>query len=234
MAEGTRLALDALERSLGVRFRNAELLTRAFTHASYVHDVGGDLEDNERLEFLGDAVLELVVSHYLFRKEPPLSEGEMTKRRAAIVCEASLAALARMLDFPRYIRLGRGEELSGGRERPALLADVFEAFVGALFLDQGPEGVAAFCERHVFPRVESGLIDAHADYKSTLQEWIQRQGTTAIQYEVVAERGPAHDREFVSRVVIDGETFGEGVGRSKKEAEQKAAYEALRRLGVLD
>ncbi|WP_252393511.1 ribonuclease III [Hydrogenibacillus sp. N12] len=228
---------EALARhlaALGLSVRRPELFVIAFTHASYVHDAGVKAEeDNERLEFLGDAVLELVVSDYLYRKVPPLTEGEMTKRRAMIVCEASLATFARALGFPPLIRLGRGEDISGGRDRPSLLADVFEAFVGALYLDQGLDGVVRFFEHHLVPRIENGEIEAHLDYKSTLQEWLQQKGTVHIQYEVVTERGPAHDREFVSRVVIEGEAFGEGVGRSKKEAEQKAALEALRRLGVL-
>jgi ribonuclease-3 len=219
---------DELQDALGVRFRTESLLHQAFTHASYRNEHRRSaVEDNERLEFLGDAVLEIVVSEHLYRTRPDLPEGELTRLRAAIVCEPSLVRLAKKLHFDRYVRLGRGEERSGGRSRPALLADVFEAFIGALYLDQGLDAVKAFAERHVFPDV---LQETPRDYKTTLQEWVQQHVGRDLHYEVVAERGPAHAKEFEVRVLIGDEVLGEGTGRSKKEAEQRAAAQALAKL----
>lgn len=219
---------DELQEALGVRFRTVSLLHQAFTHASYRNEHRrATVQDNERLEFLGDAVLEIVVSEHLYRTRPDLPEGELTRLRAAIVCEPSLVRLAKKLQFDRYVRLGRGEERSGGRARPALLADVFEAFMGALYLDQGLDAVKAFAERYIFPDV---LQDTPRDYKTTLQEWVQQHVGRELHYEVVAERGPAHAREFQVRVTIGQQVWGEGIGRSKKEAEQRAAAEALARL----
>ncbi|MCL6637295.1 MAG: ribonuclease III [Alicyclobacillus sp.] len=219
----------ALSAELGVSFRDPSLLKQAFTHASYRNEHRRpSLEDNERLEFLGDAVLELVVSEYLYRTQPDLPEGELTRLRAAIVCEPTLVRFARELQFDRYVRLGKGEERSGGRRRPALLADVFEAFMGALYLDQGLEAVQEFASRHMFPRVpEYATIP---DYKTTLQEWVQQHLGRELRYETVEERGPAHAREFVVQVWVGHECLGKGVGRSKKEAEQQAAGEALAKL----
>ncbi len=221
---------DALVADLGIQFQSLPLLKQAFTHASYRNEHRRPhLEDNERLEFLGDAVLELVVSEYLYRTNSNLPEGELTRLRAAIVCEPSLVRFARRLGFDQYIRLGRGEERSGGRNRPALLADVFEAFIGALYLDQGLAAVQSFMNRHFFPYLGDY---AHAlDYKTALQEWVQQHVGKDLRYEIVEERGPAHAREFVVQVCIGAEVMGKGTGRSKKEAEQKAAREALAKYG---
>src|SRR3954467_6641187 len=164
-----------LQESIGVTFTNLKLLKQAFTHSSYVNEHRRKpYEDNERLEFLGDAVLELTVSKFLYLKYPMMSEGELTKLRAAIVCEPSLVSFANELNFGKYILLGKGEELTGGRTRPALLADVFEAFIGALFLDKGIETVYTFLEKNVFPKVDSGNFSYVMDFKSQLQESVQR------------------------------------------------------------
>ncbi len=221
---------DDLQANLGVQFSSQVLLKQAFTHASYRNEHRKpQLKDNERLEFLGDAVLELVVSEYLYRTKATLPEGELTRLRASIVCEPSLVQFARRLNFDRYIRLGRGEERSGGRHRPALLADVFEAFIGALYLDQGLAAVQSFMDVHFFPYLNE--YAAGFDYKTALQEWVQQHGAgRELRYITVEERGPAHAREFVVQVWIGTDIMGHGMGRSKKEAEQKAAGQALEQL----
>ncbi|WP_181348822.1 ribonuclease III [Thalassobacillus sp. CUG 92003] len=224
---------STLQRKLGITFNRIELLRQAFTHSSYVNEHRKtDQEDNERLEFLGDAVLELGVSQYLYREFPDMAEGELTKFRASIVCEISLVRFANELHFSDLILLGKGEEMTGGRNRPALLADVFEAFIGALYLDQGFEVVVRFLQEHVYPKINQGAFSHAMDYKSQLQEFIQRDKNNRIDYEIVEEQGPAHNRQFVAHVRIQDETSGIGYGRTKKEAEQKAAEEALIRKGA--
>lgn len=222
------------QEQIGIFFRNEKLLMQAFTHSSYVNEHRKRLhEDNERLEFLGDAVLELTVSQYLFEQFPQMSEGELTKLRAAIVCEPSLVTFAHALSFGDLVLLGKGEELTGGRMRPSLLADVFEAFIGALYLDQGMEAVVQFLEKTIFPKIREGAFSHVMDYKSQLQELVQRDGSGVLEYKILQERGPAHNKEFVSRVSLNGEELGIGVGRSKKEAEQRAAQMALAKLKQL-
>ncbi|MGM8364170.1 ribonuclease III [Virgibacillus sp. W0181] len=220
--------VQQLEQQLNLSFKNETLLEEAFTHSSYVNEHRGKIfSDNERLEFLGDAVLELAVSQYLFRKYEKMSEGEMTKLRASIVCEESLVGFAVHLNFGDYILLGKGEEQTGGRTRPALLADVFESFLGALYLDQGYEQAQKFLESHVFPLIHTGAFSHAMDYKSQLQELVQKQKDYAIEYEIVEESGPSHKKEFISRVKVKDHPFKEGRGRSKKEAEQRAAKKML-------
>ncbi|MGG5252980.1 ribonuclease III [Neobacillus sp. SM06] len=219
------------QQSIGISFADEKLLIQAFTHSSYVNEHRRKpYEDNERLEFLGDAVLELTVSQFLFKKYPMMSEGELTKLRAAVVCEPSLVSFAHELGFSQYILLGKGEELTGGRERPALLADVFEAFIGALYLDKGIEKVTEFLEKVVFPKINAGAFSHVMDFKSQLQELVQRDGMGSLEYRVLQEKGPAHNREFVSRVSLNGEELGVGTGKSKKEAEQHAAQKAMEKL----
>lgn len=223
--------LKQLQQKLELAFQNRQLLKQAFTHASYVNEHRfSQYEDNERLEFLGDAVLELTVSEHLYRLFPDRPEGELTKLRAAIVCEPSLVKFAESLEFGQYVLLGKGEELTGGRTRPALLADVFESFIGALYLDQGLEAVTAFLHRHVFPKLNLDGKLATSDFKTELQELTQHHGMGALEYRIVEERGPAHEREFVAEVCMEGRPLGQGTGRSKKEAEQQAAAVALELL----
>lgn len=222
-----------LQEKIGVRFHDESVLRQAFTHSSYVNEQRGKrIQDNERLEFLGDAVLELTVSQFLYKTFPKMSEGEMTKLRAAIVCEPSLVKFAELLEFGDLVLLGKGEELTGGRQRPALLADVFEAFVGALYLDQGLDAVFAFMEKYVYPRIDKGEFAQVTDFKSQLQEFVQQDNLGDIQYRIVEEKGPAHNREFVSEVLLNSRALGVGTGRSKKEAEQQAAARALIKLGA--
>ncbi|MDP4162640.1 MAG: ribonuclease III [Bacillota bacterium] len=219
------------QKNLSIYFENELLLKQAFTHSSYVNEHRRKpFEDNERLEFLGDAVLELTVSQFLFKKYPMMTEGELTKLRAAIVCEPSLVHFAEELSFGKMILLGKGEEMTGGRARPALLADVFEAFIGALYLDKGIAEVTDFLDKVVFPKINAGAFSHVMDFKSQLQELIQRDGIGSIEYKVLQEKGPAHNREFISLVSLNGEELGTGTGRSKKEAEQHAARMALGKL----
>jgi len=226
--ERARMQFDELQKQLNISFQNKLLLYQAFTHSSYVNEHRRKLfTDNERLEFLGDAVLELSVSKYLFEKYPTMSEGELTKLRASIVCEPSLVIFANELNFGHYVLLGKGEELTGGRERPALLADVFEAFIGALYLDQDLDTVVTFLARVVFPKVDVGAFSQAMDFKSQLQEMIQQANSGSLNYEIIDERGPAHNRTFVSSVLLNGQELGVGRGKSKKEAEQQAAQRAM-------
>ncbi|MCX7568457.1 ribonuclease III [Tumebacillus sp. DT12] len=225
---------EKLLSNLDIKFENRKLLKQAFTHASYRNEHRTEAgQDNERLEFLGDAVLELLVSEYLFLKYPKMPEGELTRLRAAIVCEPSLVRFATKLEFDKYIRLGRGEEISGGRKRPALLADVFEAFVGAFYLDQGLMAVKDFLHRFVVSELQDVNAPLLSDYKTMLQEHVQREGLGALVYQILEERGPAHNREFVARVMLDQKPMGEGSGRSKKEAEQHAARMTMMMLGKI-
>jgi ribonuclease III len=223
--------LARLEQVTGLKFHNRKLFQQAFTHTSFTHEkkATGVHPDNERLEFLGDAVLELAVSEYLFQRYPKMSEGDLTRTRARVVCEASLASFAKELGFGEHVRLGKGEEMTGGRSRPSLLADVFEAFIGALFLDSGLEQVKKFLERVVFPKVNSDWLKNMLDAKSQLQEVVQQGRLGTLEYRIVETRGPAHDRHFVVEVCLDQKPIGKGTGRSKKEAEQRAASEALAR-----
>ncbi|MBA4547476.1 ribonuclease III [Thermoactinomyces intermedius] len=223
--------LARLEQVTGLKFHNRKLFQQAFTHTSFAHEkkATGVHPDNERLEFLGDAVLELAVSEYLFQRYPKMSEGDLTRTRARVVCEASLASFAKELGFGEHVRLGKGEEMTGGRSRPSLLADVFEAFIGALFLDSGLEQVKKFLERVVFPKVNSDWLKNMLDAKSQLQEVVQQGRLGTLEYRIVETRGPAHDRHFVVEVCLDQKPIGKGTGRSKKEAEQRAASEALAR-----
>jgi ribonuclease-3 len=225
--------LKQLQSQLGIFFRDTHILKQAFTHSSYVNENRmANHKDNERLEFLGDAVLQLTVSHYLFQMYPHRPEGELTKLRASIVCEPSLVLFAEDLDFGAYVHLGKGEEITGGRTRPALLADVFEAFIGALYLDQGLEAAKAFLETYLFPKISADGKPQIADYKTVLQEHIQQRGLGLLEYKIVDERGPAHEKEFVSEVFMDEALLGRGSGRSKKEAEQQAAAQALLKMNV--
>ncbi|KOF10386.1 ribonuclease III [Planococcus glaciei] len=229
--ESARLAFEQLQKELNIEFKNPALLYQAFTHSSYVNEHRRrHYTDNERLEFLGDAVLELSVSHFLYAKYPEMSEGELTKLRAAIVCEPSLVLFANELNFGKYILLGKGEEQTGGRTRPALLADVFESYIGALYLDQGMEPVVKFLEVVLFPKVGTGAFSHVMDYKSQLQELVQQKNNGALIYEIIDERGPAHSRIFVTRVSLADQELGIGNGRSKKEAEQQAAQLAIQKL----
>jgi ribonuclease-3 len=215
---------DPLEQRLGLTFQNRAVLLEAFTHSSYVNENKGQkLPDNERLEFLGDAVLQVIISEYLFSKFPKVEEGKLTKMRASIVCEPSLVRFAEALHFGHYVLLGKGEEATGGRSRPSLLADVFEAFVGALYLDQGLDIVKLFMHKFVMPHLKLDDARRDTDFKSRLQERVQQLGLGKPDYRIVDEQGPAHERAFVAEVSLNGHILGQGMGRTKKDAEQSAA-----------
>lgn len=220
--------LKLLQSALGTPFLNKKLLRQAFTHSSYVNENRtAGYRDNERLEFLGDAVLELMMSEYLYTTFPNKPEGELTKLRASIVCEPSLVRFAEQLQFGQYVLLGKGEELTGGRNRPALLADVFESFLGALYLDKGIDAVRDFLQRHIFPKLVDGADSPMIDFKTQFQELVQHEGLGTPEYQITGERGPAHDRQFDAQVVLGGNVLGTGSGRTKKEAEQQAAAKAM-------
>lgn len=220
--------INELRKKYGVVFKNSDLLEQAFTHSSYVNEHRNlNLSDNERLEFLGDAVLELQVSQYLYKQYPDLPEGKLTKMRAAIVREDSLSRFAKECSFDRYMLLGKGEENTGGRKRPSLLCDLFEAFLGALYLDQGFDAVWSFSEQVIFPQVEAGAFSHEMDHKTRLQEVLQKNGDIDIEYRLIKEEGPAHERIFWTEVYAGGRLIGTGQGKSKKLAEQNAAEQAL-------
>lgn len=210
-----------LEEVLGIHFNNKSLLTEALTHSSYGNE--HNMPYNERLEFLGDAVIELLMSQYLYLKSE-ISEGQMTKKRAQSVCEEALIKYADKINLKEYMLLGHGEELSNGRNRPAIIADCFEALFGAVYLDQGYFVACELFEKLVIPHLD--LLNDIKDYKSTLQEYVQSFKNT-ISYELISEEGPAHDKTYTVKVLMDGVTLGVGVGKTKKEAEQNAAKEAL-------
>ncbi len=216
-----------LEAFFGIEFNDRRLLLTALTHSSYANE--HDVESNERLEFVGDAVLDLIMARYLYEENRHYNEGKLTKRRARYVCEAALVEYAKACELGEYLLLGYGEEKSGGRQRHALLADAFEAFVGALFLDQGFEAVYTVAEKVVFPYVEKSDEREFIDFKSHLQELVQSD-RRELSYQLVSEEGPSHDRVFTTRVFLDEILMGEGRGRTKKEAEQRAAEEALSKL----
>ena len=208
---------------LGIKTDQLELYETAFTHTSYANEHG--LTSYERLEFLGDAVLEQVMSEYLY-KNTDYNEGKMTKMRAHYVCENALYEYSLKLGLNDYLRLGNGESLNGGKYRKAIVADIYEAFIGALFLDQGIETAKAFIYQTAIPCLENHTIDFFDDYKSKLQELVQTD-KRSLEYVITKEEGPAHNRTFTAIVKIDDIIYGEGVAHSKKEGEQEAAKNAL-------
>ncbi|UOB21387.1 ribonuclease III [Macrococcus armenti] len=226
-----KLRLNDTLLNLNIKPKQIELYIQAFSHSSFINDFKlAKVEDNERLEFLGDAVLELMVSQYLFQKHPDIPEGKLTKLRAAIVCEPSLVTFAKLLNFDQLILLGKGEEKTGGRTRPSLIADAFEAFVGALYLDQGHDMTKQFFDYFIFPEITEELMHGLIDYKTYLQEYIHKLKNLQVTYHLIKEEGPAHFKTFTSEVRIEGEMIGIGAGRTKKESEQKAAQAALNLL----
>lgn len=223
--------MEAIERKLNYTFRDKLLLANALTHSSYANENRGhSCESNERLEFLGDSVLGFVVADALYRRESELPEGRMTRVRAQLVCEDSLRRVATELGLGSYIRLGRGEEHTGGRNRASILADAVEALIAAMFLDGGLEVARAFIERNILSALDKGDWLAFGDGKTELQELVQRKSGQTLSYELVSESGPDHNKTFRMRVLLNGEPIGSGVGRTKKEAEQSAARAALKEL----
>lgn len=222
-----------LEKKLGFKFKNTDLAEQAFTHSSYAHEKKMDpLKCNERLEFLGDAVLELVISEKLYLHYPNLPEGELTKFRATLVCESSLAKKAYEIELGKYLYIGKGEEMSGGRGRESTLADTFEAVMGAVFLDQGLDAAKMMLLKLFNEEIEKGPKNfTGGDYKTALQEEVQKTDKDGVSYDIVSESGPAHDKTFVAIAIASAKEIGRGSGKSKKEAEQDAAFAALKSMG---
>ena len=223
---------DALQTGLGYTFKRHNLLRHAITHASLVHEQGLEAsESNERLEFLGDAVLELCISDLLYHRFPDMAEGELTRRRAALVCESNLAETARRLMLGDYLLLGQGEAHEGGRNKDSILSDAFEAILGAIFLDGGLEEVRLVIMKLFGPISDSAAIQSK-DYKTTLQELLQKSSHETATYTITNESGPAHRKIFTAGAFHRGRFLGSGSGASKKAAEQEAAKAALEKLGA--
>lgn len=215
-------------KKIGFDVVDIHLYMQAFMHSSYVYNLGANrISSNERLEFLGDAVLELMVSDFIFSKFETLPEGDLTKLRANIVCEPSLVIFATDLKMEEMLLLGPGEEKTGGALRPSIISDMYEAFLGALYLDQGRESVHHFLSQYVFPKITSKNFSATMDYKTTLQEYVHKYYKESVKYILIHEEGPSHNKIFTQAVELSGRVIGEGTGSSKKEAEQIAAKQGL-------
>lgn len=223
--------MTELEESIHYKFNNRKLLTEALSHSSYANENKRNRRSNERLEFLGDSVLSIVVSQYLFEHFSHLPEGELTKIRASLVCEKSLHIFARQIDLGRFLLLGKGEENTGGRERASILADAFEALIAAIFLDGGLEAARTHILRFIPEDIEAQRHAAFNDYKTILQEVIQQNPEEKVEYVIVDQSGPDHNKAFTVNVCLNTNVIGIGTGRSKKEAEQMAAKEALKLMG---
>ena len=220
--------METLEKKLGYSFSNRELLSEALNHSSYANEHrGAGISSNERLEFLGDSVLGFVTAEFLFKNYPRLPEGDLTRMRAALVCEQSLYEVAKMLELGQYLKLGKGEEAGGGRERQSILAGAVEAVFAAVYLDGGMEQIRGLIHRVLLSRAPAA--EERKDYKTTLQEIVQRKIGQQLTYHMVEESGPDHNKTFVFEVRLNGEPIGRGDGHSKKEAEQAAARDALER-----
>ena len=219
-------ALQKLQDKIGYQFQDIALLKQALTHSSFANEQKiNKLENYERLEFLGDAVLELVSSEFLFHENKDMPEGQLTKLRASMVCEPSLAYCAKDIGLGKYILLGRGEEATGGRNRDSIISDVMEAVIGAVFLDGGIEYAKKFIFQFILSDLENKIL--FMDSKTLLQEEVQKDNTAQLRYELVKETGPDHDKQFQVEAYLDNKVIGMGVGKTKKAAEQQAAYEAL-------
>lgn len=222
--------MTEIERKIGYTFKNVNLIETALTHSSYANET--KKESNERLEFLGDSVLSIIISDYIYKRLPDVDEGWLSKYRATLVCEQSLNEIAKKISLSKYILLGKGEEMTGGRERPSIVSDAFEAVIAAIYLDAGIEFVRKWVMdlmRDAVEEVASG--QKYADYKTMLQEALQKGTKGKVTYRTVAESGQDHNKIFEVEVLVDGVSQNTGRGRSKKEAEQDAAHTALSNIG---
>lgn len=218
--------LDELELKIGYQYKDKTLLEQALTHSSFANEQKINKSKNyERLEFLGDAVLELVSSDFLFKTNPDMPEGQLTRTRASMVCEPALAYCARDLELDKFIRLGKGEEMTGGRHRDSIISDVMEAVIGSLYLDGGFDVAHDFIHKFVLSDLENKKL--FYDSKTVLQELVQASKDGMLSYELLAEEGPDHDKLFHVEVYVNGKALTKGCGRTKKAAEQQAAYEAI-------
>ena len=223
--------LQELEEKIGYHFKDKKYLKTALTHSSYANENKKAGPSNERLEFLGDSVLGVVVADYLFKHRPDLPEGDLTKIRSSLVCEKALCGYSKQMGVGDYLRLSHGEQNSGGAERSSILADAFEAVLAAIYLDGGMEKAREFVLRFTVPEMENPKPKAFKDYKTALQEIVQQNPEEKLNYVLVGESGPDHNKHFVVEVHLNSNVIGKGGGRSKKEAEQQAAREALELMG---
>lgn len=219
-------SLKKLQEKIGYAFKDESLLKQALTHSSFANEQKiNKIGNYERLEFLGDAVLELVTSEFLFKRNKDMPEGQLTRMRASMVCEPALAYCARDIGLDEHILLGRGEESTGGRERDSIISDVMEAVIGAVFLDGGIDAAKGFIHNFVLSDLENKIL--FLDSKTLLQEEIQKDNTAQLRYELIGEQGPDHSKEFSVEAYLGDKLIGTGTGRTKKAAEQQAAYKAL-------
>lgn len=219
----------AIEQNIQYEFNNKSLLKQALSHSSFINEMKKTgMESYERLEFLGDAVLELITSEFLFENYKELTEGQLTKLRASIVCEFTLSAVSEMLQFGEYVLLSKGEELTGGRNRSSILCDLFESVLGAIYLDGGMEPARTYVKTFLLTDIENKSL--FYDAKTTLQEMVQKDGKGVVTYEILEESGPDHNKKFVTEVSVDGVPLAQGEGSSKKNAQQMAAYKAILKL----
>jgi len=233
MEESRKQLLKELQVALGVNFNDIRLLNQSLTHTSYAYEVNGNngMFQNERLEFLGDTVLSLVVSEYIYKKYPDYMEGNLAKIRAKVVSKPILAKIAKHLNLGKYLLLGKGEDMTGGRERHSILANAFEAVIGAIYLDSGLEKSRYFILEQLKEEIEKITYNVHVqDHKTDFQEFTQKKFKVLPFYKVINKEGPDHNRIFEVAVMVKGKIWGTGKGWSKKEAEQKAAYFALQQL----
>ncbi len=225
--------IEQLISTLGIEWSSPELLFTALTHSSYAHENKREhIEHNQRLEFLGDAVLELIISEYLYDRFTTFPEGVLTKMRAGIVCEPSLAAVANTMKLGQFIKMGKGEERSGGRKRPSILADAMESVIGAVYIDQGLENTKLFVIENLSDQIAKVVAKGGqtGDYKTELQELVQQKSENSLTYFIINEEGPDHNKTFTAGVNFQGKVWGIGKGRTKKEAEQSAAEDALSKI----
>ncbi len=222
---------NAIEKKIGYEFKNKELLREALTHSSYANEMRNGVKCNERMEFLGDAVLSIVTAEFLFTKFPDMPEGELSKLRSSLVCTAELSGFAREIELGSFLYLGRGELNSGGRERPSILENAFEALIAAVYLDGGMEKARAHILRFLNSALENHKMN-FKDYKTVLQEVVQQNPDETLNYVLVGESGPDHDKRFDVEVHLNSNVIGRGTGKSKKQAEQEAAREALKLMGI--
>ena len=230
--KSNNLNIDKIESIIGYTFKNKKLVQLALSHSSYANEKkGGHLDSYERLEFLGDSIVSIIVSEYLYINYPTLPEGELTRIRAIVVCESTFCGCVKKLEIGSHLLLGKGEERTGGRERVSILADIFEAIIGAIYLDGCFEDAKSFTLSHLKSIIESAVSGTvFMDYKTQLQEILQKTNTAQISYIIEKETGPDHNKEFLIQVINNNKILGRGNGKSKKEAEQNAAKEALDKL----
>lgn len=223
--------IKEFQEKIGYKFKNEKLIIEALSHSSYANECKKQRKNNERLEFLGDSVLSVIVSDYIFEHFKHLPEGELTKLRASLVCEQALFDFSKKINLGKYIFLGKGEEITGGRERPSIVSDAFEAVIAAIYLDGGMKVASKYVLSFIPEDVKPHSVVSFVDYKTALQEIIQKNPEEKVEYVLTDESGPDHDKKFTVNVMLNSNVIGTGIGKSKKSAEQNAAKEALSLMG---